>query len=84
MSINDARVRNFKRVCQKYKTEITYEDLNDSRGHYAFVKKLNVMGCLIHKAGSTSLRKTFENVKKSLDKTKPYKLKNSKVIYKEY
>ena len=83
MSINEERIKNFNRVCQKYKTEVAYEDLNDSKERYVFVKKLNVMGCIIHKAGSTSFSKTFKYLRKTLDNTKHYE-KYKKVIYKEY
>lgn len=63
--INSYRVQRIDQVCQKYPQETDYETLAPKQ--YLFTETLQVLGCSINKAGSTSLRELFSKLRKKLD-----------------
>ena len=62
IEINQKRIKTFKEVCQKYEPEIKNDNLTGSRIHYVYSNKLNVIGCTIPKAGSSTLQRFSEAV----------------------
>ena len=62
IEINQKRIKTFKEVCQKYEPEIKNDNLTGSRIHYVYSNKLNVLGCTIPKAGSSTLQRFSEAV----------------------
>ncbi len=84
--INQKRLQNMRKVCQKYPLEIKYEEL--ATFSFIFNQKLKMMGCSINKVGSTSLGKTFKALRRSLDypDENPNKVRikvNEKQLYKQ-